>query len=393
MPMKHKLQLNDIAEVFNGKTPSKAEQRSVGHPVLKIKDVDDAGQFVGRYDCFVDNDFASGFHKKLIRSGDTLILNAAHNADYVGSKRFLVNGSAVGALATGEWLIVRPRTELADATFVHFWLQYAGTKKRISELVKGIHLYPSDVAQIFISLPTLREQRQISKILMAAQRVGQLHGYALQLCDALLRSAFIEMFGDPISNPKKLPVMALEDLALIQRGRFSPRPRNDPSYYGGEYPFIQTGDISESGGLVTRWKQTLNDRGIKVSKCFPAGTIVIAIVGATIGMTSILGIPVYCPDSVVGIQTDPRRTRPEYLEYLLRFWRPVFLAQAPETARANINLETLRPVKILAPSIDQQEKFTTLVRAYSRFRIQHTEARRQAVHLLESLLRHSFESN
>src|SRR5207302_3066107 len=46
------------------------------------------------------------------------------------------------------------------------------------------------------------------------------------------------------------------------------------SYYGGRYPFFQTGDISQSGGRVASWNQTLNDKGKGVSRSFPRGTIV-----------------------------------------------------------------------------------------------------------------------
>jgi type I restriction enzyme S subunit len=81
---------------------------------------------------------------------------------------------------------------------------------------------------------------------------------------------------------------------------------------------------------------------------------VIAIVGATIGMTAILEVEVYCPDSVVGIQVNAAKASKEYVEFLLRFWRPVFLAQAPETARANIHLDTLRPLRIPLPPLPLQ---------------------------------------
>jgi len=50
----------------------------------------------------------------------------------------------------------------------------------------------------------------------------------------------------------------------------------------------------------------LNEKGVKVSRRFPPGTVVIAIVGATIGMTAILEVDVYCSDSVVEIQVNPK---------------------------------------------------------------------------------------
>lgn len=69
------VQLGKVASVFNGKTPSKAEKQSNGHPVLKIKDIDDRGNFRGAFDSFVDREFATRFAKKAIRANDVLVLN------------------------------------------------------------------------------------------------------------------------------------------------------------------------------------------------------------------------------------------------------------------------------------------------------------------------------
>src|ERR1051325_7445684 len=99
-------QLSDFAEVFNGKTPARNAQRDTGFPVLKIKDVDEWGFFKGKFHSFVEPSLADEFRQKYVRSGDILILNAAHNADYVGSKVYRVEKAVAGSLPTGEWLII-----------------------------------------------------------------------------------------------------------------------------------------------------------------------------------------------------------------------------------------------------------------------------------------------
>jgi len=55
-------------------------------------------------------------------------------------------------------------------------------------------------------------------------------------------------------TPKSWTIKTLDELANIERGKFSIRPRNDPRYYGGKVPFIQTGDITNSKGHITSWK-------------------------------------------------------------------------------------------------------------------------------------------
>lgn len=222
-------------------------------------------------------------------------------------------------------------------------------------------LTKTDFLKLEIPFPPLDDQIRIAHLLGKVEGLISLRKQQLQQIDDLLKSVFLEMFGDPVRNEKGWPTEPLGALATIERGRFSPRPRNDPKYYGGTSPFIQTGDISRSKGRLREYTQTLNELGAKVSKEFGVDTIVIAIVGATIGETAILEMPTYAPDSVIGITPRSRDGRDSvFIEFVLRFWKPVLRAKAPEAARANINIQTLRPLQIIFPP--ERHKFSELMR-------------------------------
>jgi type I restriction enzyme S subunit len=241
-----------------------------------------------------------------------------------------------------------------------------------------------------VPVPTFLEQERIVNLLDEADALRTLRAQADRRTAAFIPALFQEIFGDPVSNSHQYPTARLGDIATVERGRFSPRPRNDPSYFGGEYPFIQTGDIAESRGFLTRWKQTLNDRGRSVSKEFPVGTIVIAIVGATIGQTAILGLPVYATDSVVGIRPQPECVLVEYLIAVLQRWRPVFIAQAPETARANLNAATLKAVEIPIPPLPLQKEFAQRVSEIRELETAQAASRQRTEHLFQSMLHRAF---
>jgi type I restriction enzyme S subunit len=101
--------------------------------------------------------------------------------------------------------------------------------------------------------------------------------------------------------PKGWNIKSLEELAIVERGRFSVRPRNTPIYYGGDIPFVQTGDIASSGGYLKNYTQTLNEKGLAISKLFPENTILMTI-AANIGDVALTTFPVACPDSLVGMR-------------------------------------------------------------------------------------------
>ena len=240
-------------------------------------------------------------------------------------------------------------------------------------------------------LPSLPEQLNIANLLSKAENLIAQRKESIQLLNEFLKSTFLEMFGDPVRNDRNWNTKRLDEIALLERGRFSPRPRNDPSYFTGAYPFIQTGDISKSGNRLNIYTQTLNEKGIKVSKKFGKGTIVIAIVGATIGATAILEIEVYATDSIIGITAKKELTNNIYLEFVMRFWKPILLKNAPEAARANINLEILGRVGIIYPSLGLQTRFAQIVDKTEALKTQYQQSLQELENLYGSLSQKAFK--
>jgi type I restriction enzyme S subunit len=155
--------------------------------------------------------------------------------------------------------------------------------------------------------------------------------------------------------------VSLDQIFEVERGRFSIRPRNDPRYYGGQEPFVQIGDLPREGGSIKAYHQTLNDAGLSVSKKFPAGTVLIAIVGATIGNTGILAFDSCCPDSLVALQCSSSN-RLRFAEFFLRKVKLTLrLAASASGGQPNINLNLLQPMAIPLPPENELEAIIEVV--------------------------------
>lgn len=160
-----------------------------------------------------------------------------------------------------------------------------------------------------------------------------------------------------IVNATKYPVKKLSDVIAMTRGRFGHRPRNDPRFYGGEYPFIQTGDIvraSQGNGKIT-YSQTLNELGLKTSRLFDKPVVVITI-AANIGDTAILDYPACFPDSLIGMQPKNDNLTLEYINLYFKFIKDYLNDLAPQSAQKNINYQQLSPVPIVIPPLPIQNK-------------------------------------
>jgi type I restriction enzyme, S subunit len=157
--------------------------------------------------------------------------------------------------------------------------------------------------------------------------------------------------------PGDWEVKKLGDIAFIKRGKFTPRPRNNPIYYGGNIPFVQTGDVTKSNGKIINYTQTLNEEGLAVSALFRKGTILMTI-AANIGYTGILQIDMACPDSLVAI--DGIKTDNEFLSFYFSFKREKLEELATTGAQMNLNIERLSPFRIpLPPTKAEQTAIAT----------------------------------
>ncbi|MDA3833338.1 MAG: restriction endonuclease subunit S [Spirochaetales bacterium] len=357
--------LETVAEIFNGKTPSKAQQRESGHPVLKIRDISADGNSVGPFGSFVEEGLAAKYPAKIVRSGDTLILNAAHNSKYVGSKSHFASKSTIGLLATGEWLIVRPDRTKANPNYINHFLTSAQMRSAIQEIVNGIHLYPKDVAKLQISLPSLDEQRRIAAVLDKADALRRLRQQSLDLTEKLIQSVFLDMFGDPAQNPKKWKTCKV--------GKMAKQMSDGP--FGSN---LKTAHYTEEGIRVLR----LQDIGIGFLKspkpvyiseehyntlprnhCQPNDVIV-----GTMGEPNLRAaiIPPNLKESLnkadcVLIRSNNEIAIPEYICWLLNM--PGTLALANKLilgeTRARISMGRLRSLDVPLPPLELQKKFRT----------------------------------
>lgn len=194
--------------------------------------------------------------------------------------------------------------------------------------------------------------------------------------------------------PESWQWVPLGNYAKCNRGKFSIRPRNDPSCFDGDYPFIQIGDLPRQGGFIYSHKQTLNEKGYSVSREFDAGTVVLAIVGATIANTGITTYPVCFPDSLVGINSASETTN-KYLDYHLRAIKEdIRQASYAGGGQPNIKLTMVNPLPLPLPSeaeiVEIVAKVELLMARANKVEKQYFDAKARLDRLTQSILAKAF---
>ena len=207
-----------------------------------------------------------------------------------------------------------------------------------------------------IPLPPMEQQRHIAAVLDKVCALISIGKQQLAKLDELVKARFVEMFGDPVSNPQKWETMSFASLGTLARGVSKTRPRDLPELLGGKYPLVQTGEVANAGTYIEHYKNTYSDLGLAQSKLWPKGTLCITI-AANIAHTGILAFDACFPDSIVGFISGDK-TNQLFVHYWFVFFQKILDAQATQVAQKNINLKILSALQVIVPPLSLQEKFS-----------------------------------
>ena len=226
------------------------------------------------------------------------------------------------------------------------------------------HVYGKNVSKFKIPIPPLKIQKKIVQIL------DKFTNYVTELTSELtseltLRQKQYSFYRDKLLSFEdevyQVEWKTLGEVAKdFGRGKSKHRPRNDNRLYGGDIPFVQTGDVRNSRGHITSYSQTYSDFGLKQSKLWPKGTLCITI-AANIAEMGILDFDACFPDSVVGFVANENLAITKYVAYYLASIKDVLTSKSTGSAQENLNLSSFSNLKIPIPSLDIQSRIVQVL--------------------------------
>jgi type I restriction enzyme S subunit len=378
------LPLGKICILHSGGTPRRSNNKYYGGniPWAKIADLDTENGIVVDTEEYITVEGLKAINNRIFPKGSILL------AMYGSIGKLAIAGRDISCNQAILGIQIKDKEHL-DINYLRLWL--TSIKATLEFQGRGVtqqNISKSIVEKLKIPLPPLEEQRRIAAILDKADGVRRKHKEAIRLTEELLKSTFLEMFGDPVTNPKGWEVSPFGSLGKLNRGKSKHRPRNDPSLLGGKYPLIQTGDVANSKGVIKKYTQTYSDKGLAQSRMWPAGTLCITI-AANIAQTGILTFDSCFPDSIVGFKPNNRVTT-EYIQAWLGFLQPLLEDLAPQSAQKNINLQMLRELDVPVPPIDLQSKFSEFVERIGNNSRNYEKSEAVMDNLFNSLLQKAF---
>lgn len=137
------------------------------------------------------------------------------------------------------------RNDIVDAKFLYWWLKR--NRRFLESLGNGAtfkELSKRTTAAVPIELPPIKEQRRIASVLDVANEARQNRRQALAKIGTMTQAIFIDMFGDPVANPKGWPLVSIGD--EIESATYGTSKKSGDA---GEFPVLRMGNLTSVGQL------------------------------------------------------------------------------------------------------------------------------------------------
>jgi type I restriction enzyme S subunit len=244
---------------------------------------------------------------------------------------------------------------------------------------------------IDIPIPPLPQQEKIVKVLDISSALIEKQKELIEKYDLFLKSKFIEMFGDPISNPMGWNVEKLGDLTQVKTGK-TPSRKKLEYWNDGTVNWAKTTEVNQ--GILTEVEEHISDLAVKECNMimFPKNTILIAMYGQgkTRGKVVLLGVPTTINQAFGAIlKSDKFATL--YLLKLLDYMYENIRDLGRGGNQENLNLDIVRGINIILPPIELQNKFASIVEKTEQIKEQETKKLEHLQTLHVSLMDKAFK--
>lgn len=289
--------------------------------------------------------------------------------------------------------VLHPKNDVCLPRFLMYALR--GKRTYIENRAKGVAqkgIYLKEVSDIDIYIPDISNQEIIINKLDKVNAIIKLRQEELLALDDLIKARFVEMFGDPIQNPKGWEVVTIGDIVTEVRYGTS-----KPAVEGGKYPYLRMNNLTADGHLDLNDLKYIDIPDDEIEKCVVRkGDVLFNRTNSIelVGKTAVFDLP---EDMIIaGYIIRVRLTEkmlPEVLsQYMnLEALKGILRGMAKGAVnQANINAQELQSIKVYIPEMELQKQFVKMKEQIYKSKVAVQKALDETQMLFDSLMQEYF---
>ena len=329
--------------------------------------------------------------RQLVRTGDVLVSTVRPNLNGVAR----VPNDLNGATASTGFCVLRPDPEKLSGSYLFHWVKSAAfVGDMVSKATGASYPAVSDriIFESLFPLPPLEEQHRIAAILDQAETLRTHRRTALALLDSLTQSLFLDMFGDPVANPKGWPTESLTDLCHCYSGGTPSKAKKE--YWEGELPWFSAKDMKAEDLFDSEDHISEQVPETTTLKLLPKDTVAIVVRGMILAHTfpvCVLRIPATINQDLKAL-LPKQPVNSQFLAACLRSQSGFVLEKVSEAGHGTKRLDAqgLQCIRIPRPGDELEQTFATRIAAIEALKTTHRHALAALDALFASLQQRAF---
>lgn len=364
------MRLDDTCELITDGTHYTPPDSGVGVPFLTVKDV----SHDGKLDLFGCSKISNEEYTRALagnsapQKGDVLF-----SKDGTVGKVSVITGNDEFAVLS-SLAILRPNSEVLDPSYLGHVLKSESvidqaTRSKTGSAIRRIIL--KDLKRVEFYVPPLPEQRRIAAILDKADELRQKRRQAIEKLDQLLQSVFLDMFGDPVTNPKGWDQLPLGDVTKFENGDRSSNYPSGPDIVSHGVLFLSTKNIRSSMLDLSECQYITAEKFKSLSRGkLQAGDLIITLRG-TLGSCALFDEAQYDTGFInaqMMIIRSSAKLLPRFLHSLLvsSKMQSYIRYDASGAAVPQLTANGLKKIRVIVPPLYEQQKYCDVLEQFNQ---------------------------
>lgn len=287
---------------------------------------------------------------------------------------------------------VLTENEKANLEFLMYYLNFADLTLYINGATRG-KLTKSSLNSIKIPLPPIPTQKKIAAILDAANAYRQKTKALIEKYNQLAQALFLELFGDPVTNPKGWDIKAVGDVCVKIIGGGTPS-KSKPEYYDGNVPWVTPKDMKFEYIITSIDK--INQEAIDNSSAnlIPAQSVLMVIRSGILKKklpVAINSVPVTVNQDMKAFIPNLKLVTSEFLYSFFFAVQSYLLSKVRAVTADNIEFKQIKELNIYTPPLKLQNQFANRIQLIEQQKQQAQNSLQKAEDLFNSLLQRAFK--
>lgn len=242
----------------------------------------------------------------------------------------------------------------------------------------------STLEEYEFDLPPIDEQKKIASQVWAAYRLKEAYKRLLAATDEMVKSQFLEQFGNPFLSPKNGESVSITDVADIVLGT-TPNSKIK-EYWDGELKWITPAEIEEESFIISDTVRHITEDGRNSANLtlLPVGSVLFST-RAPIGKVAIAGEEMYCNQGFKNFICKPELNN-VFLYYTLRLNKEYLVSLGTGTTFKELSKKIVESIKISVPAKEQQEQFERVFRQADKSKFELKRAIEAIDKIIKSLI-------